>query len=68
MEKMQYGGLGRKCPICSERIPQRGWDYCSFRCKDIGESRKPLRGANMSEVEELMRQFRLGNWTRVDGW
>ena len=68
MERIQYGVEGRRCPICERKITQPGWAYCSLKCKDDGESKKPIRGVNNKEVDELMRQWRQGNWTKVDGW
>ena len=67
MEKIQYGGEGKRCPVCSKRVQHPGWAYCSLKCRDEGKSKRPIVVYN-SEVEELMRQYRAGNWTKVDGW
>jgi len=57
----------KRCPTCGKHIAHEDLIFCSGKCKSIYELEQKTAQSGNKELDQLMDQYRRGNWTEVDG-
>ena len=62
MEKLNFSGSLKKCPLCGKSFAEENASYCSEKC--LREAK--IQGTAANDLRVLMEQWRNRKWTKVD--